>query len=107
MIADMLFRRSNFVTITICCSITVAALISCGESSSADRFADTYADILVVRSLNKDSVTARHMVDSVMSTHGFTRESFKAAFKELMSDPAGYRAVLDSARARAQRHSRQ
>lgn len=75
----------------------------CSGSDATDRFADTYADILVVRSRQLDSLAARSMIDSVLTAHGYTRDSFRGAFEELMHDPKSYKSVLDSARARAQR----
>lgn len=88
----------------IACLLLVFGTVSgCSESDTTERFADTYADILVVRSRQLDSLTARAKIDSVLSAHGYSRESFRGTFEQLMHDPKAYTSVLDSARARAQR----
>lgn len=93
-------RRHNVRLVLLPLVVLVAA---CSDTESIDRFANTYAEILVVRSLPLDSLAARRKVDSVLNVHGYTRESFRKSFENLMHDPASYKSVLDSARVRARR----
>lgn len=81
----------------------IILMAACSDTENVDRFADTYAEILVVRSLPLDSLAARYKVDSVLNVHGYTRESFRKSFENLMHDPKSYKSVLDSARERARR----
>lgn len=93
--------RRHIVRIALLPLIILVA--ACSDTENVDRFADTYAEILLVRSLPLDSLAARHKVDSVLNVHGYTRESFRKSFENLMHDPKSYKSVLDSARERARR----
>jgi hypothetical protein len=93
--------QRHFMRLTLLPLIILVA--ACSDTESIDRFADTYAEILVVRSLPLDSLAARHKVDSVLNVHGYSRESFRKNFENLMHDPKSYKSVLDSARVRARR----
>lgn len=80
------------------CTLLIAA---CSEHD--DRFLDTYTDILVVRMTQRDSIDGNRRVQDVLARHGYDEAEFRRAFFERARDPERLRAILDTARARAQR----
>jgi hypothetical protein len=86
--------------------VSLAVLTACGGDWNAEdeRFAQTYAEILVARELYPDTARGNARVRDILQRSGYGgEEEFRHHFVLLARDPVRLRRVFDSAAARAQR----
>ncbi len=95
------------IGIIILCFSGVLFLSSCSDwGNEEDRFVNAYRDILAIRLMFPDTAVANPKVQTIIKRYGYTKESFKKAYFKFAEDPEKFRAMLDSARIRAQRDYR-
>ena len=84
--------------------LSLFMLSACSDwNEDKDRFVNAYRDILAIRLMFPDTAVANPKVRKIIKRYGYTMESFKSAYFEFAKDPEQFRAMLDSARIRAQR----
>lgn len=80
------------------------AACSSGWSDDDERFVTTYTDILVVREMTPDTTIANPLVRRIITSHGYTWESFQQTYQSnYTANAEKFRAMLDTARNRAER----
>lgn len=82
------------------------SLAACSSEWGAaeERFAQTYAEILVARELYPDTTAGNARVRAILRQYGYDGETaFRQHFLMLTRDPIRLRRIMDSATARAQR----
>lgn len=85
-------------------ALLTASACSSDWSAEEDRFAQTYAEILVTRQLLPDTAAGNARVREILHHSGYAgEEEFRQHFLRLARDPSRLRRVFDSAAARAQR----
>jgi len=80
--------------------------VSChsGWDTEEERFAQTYAEILVVRELYPDTALGNARVRTLLRQYGYRgEEEFRQHFLTFAREPARLRRILDSAATRAER----
>ncbi len=88
----------------VLCALSLLVACSSDWGPEEDRFAQTYAEILVARELYPDTAVGNAHVRATLSRHGYKSEAeFRQHFLGLIREPARLRRVMDSAAARAQR----
>ena len=100
MIFYFLRRSCIFPAFAALCSLAVSC--SSGWSDDDERFVQTYTEILRIREQMPDTALANPKVREVIQNNGYTWESFRAAFTAYTAEAEKFRAMLDSARSRAQ-----
>jgi hypothetical protein len=95
----------KYITSIILSGLLLLLLLSsCSDwNEDDDRFVNTYRDILAIRLMFPDTAEANPKIRKIIKRYGYTKESFKKAYFEYTKDPEKFRAMLDSARIRAQR----
>jgi len=79
-------------------------LFSCSNwSKDKENFVETYKEILIVRLKSSDSSSSEKQLDKIYKKHGYSRASFKEQYFKFAEDHTEFMAILDTARARAQR----
>lgn len=103
---DGLLSWSKFVR-RQCYALALIALVSSCQSEwspEAERFTQTYAEILVARELYPDTAQSNRQVQELLRQHGYSSEQeFREAFLRFAQDPELIRRIFDSALARSQR----
>lgn len=93
--------RLSALVIVLLCGL---AACSSGWSDEDERFVTTYTDILVVREMTPDTTIANPIVRGIITSHGYTWESFRGQYQSnYTANAEKFRAMLDSARNRAER----
>lgn len=62
-------------------------IFSCNDNVDIDKFSKVYTQILVVRELNSDSLTANQHVQKIIADNGYTMASFQKEFESLSNHP--------------------
>jgi hypothetical protein len=94
------------VRLSLLAALLVSGLAACssGWSDDDERFVTTYTEILVVREMTPDTTAANPIVRGIITSHGYTWDSFREQYQSnYISDAEKFRAMLDSARNRAER----
>lgn len=100
-IKNKVFSPVLFAAVLVWCGIAFSC--SSGWSEEDERFVETYTDILIVRELTPDTAVANPQVRKIIGEHGYTWESFREQYVQYTAKAEQFRAMLDSARNRAQR----
>lgn len=84
-------------------ALTVITLSSCTSNTDKEKFINTYAQILLVREQNPDSANGNAKVQAVITSNGYTQESFKSEFIKYSRDAQSFRILMDTVQQRAKR----
>ncbi len=85
------------------CLLVASLLWGCshGWSSRDEQFVALYTEILLVREQFPDTTQANPKVRALLQERGLSEAEFRQAFAAYTAKPETFRAMLDSARARA------
>lgn len=69
--------------------VVLSGWMACDRSDDVTRLADTYVDLLRFResTTGQDTAATRIGIDSLLTEHGFTPDSYQTAFSSLFDEP--------------------
>ena len=83
------------------CTATILIAAACSQNSTVDeKLLTTYTDYVILRMTPGDSARVQDRLDSLLTSKGYTNETFFNELSAYGKDPELMRAFYDSARAR-------
>ncbi len=81
-------------------SLLVFLLVSActDEANREQNFFNTYREILILREIGLDSVTANKKVQEIISKHGYDEQTFKQEFFNIAKNNNKFVKIIDSLR---------
>lgn len=84
--------------------LLLVAVYGCSRNEALnDKLLDTYAKYVVLRMTPGDSSSAKGRLDSLLTSQGYTNETFFKELREIGADPERMRTFYDSVQARVSR----